>query len=911
MKAMIKRGKYWGLGIGLLPFAITQVLAQTTVGGNASTLDTVQVTGVRSSLQKSQIIKQDFIGTVDAVSAEDVGKFPDQNVADALQRVPGVSVDRSGGESRYITVRGFGPEFNVVTLNGRTMATETAGREFSFDILPSELISAAEVQKTSTADSPEGSIGAMVNIRTQRPLDHPGLHVAASVAGTWDNMSEKTKPKVSALLSHSNADGTLGGLLSVVRYQRHHITEVATTGGWFTDIPILPGVAIPGAVRYEVRDEERTRTGVNGAFDWHPSETLKLGVDAMYSRYEIDATGNWFMSATDLGDILDYTYDENGTATWYRRNNVGKLANDHIIDGNRRDSTNWQLGANLAWDVNDQTTLDVDASMSRAKNDNDPYKNYFIVISRLNFGVYPEWNLNPGHFPAYSNILSSTDTSDLRAHPANRSGEIVSDDIGEFKTSLTRSFYDSALSRLQLGTSASTRTKETYNSVAMENGLGCIYCSQLIGVPAEMVRIFNGGNVAGAGGPTQWLTTVDHNAYFDWLETEEAWGQTRPGGPFYDPNEPDRAQRIANTLAEYGGLHPFPWPLNDWKVREKTWAAFAQADFEGEWGQMPWKLNAGVRYVRTEVTSQANVAEVLSIGIGPADPTFYAMERSEPRPFVKTSRYHDWLPSVNFRLNLRDDLVLRASASETITRPTLTNLRANESIATNTIPLPGTYVTGNVDLKPYTSRNVDLGLEWYMNDTSYIALAGFYKNVRNFITEITVPTTILDHPFMHTMPVNAESSIIKGAEFSFQYTFDRLPSPFDGFGIQANYTWVESQQTFDPALISGQFAVIGLSDSANLVLFYEKERFGVRAAWNWRDEYLETVRGELSQPTSVTPYDQLDVSANFRLNDHISIFADATNITGEKESAWSRYRSRVQRLIDNGRTITLGVRGSW
>jgi len=140
MNTMTHRIKYWGLGIGLLPFAITHALAQTATGnGVASTLDTVQVTGVRSSLQKSQIIKQDFIGTVDAVSAEDVGKFPDQNVADALQRVTGVSVDRSGGESRFITVRGFGPEFNAVTLNGRTMATENEGREFSFDIFPSEL----------------------------------------------------------------------------------------------------------------------------------------------------------------------------------------------------------------------------------------------------------------------------------------------------------------------------------------------------------------------------------------------------------------------------------------------------------------------------------------------------------------------------------------------------------------------------------------------------------------------------------------------------------------------------------------------------------------------------------------------------------------------------------------------------
>jgi len=254
-------------------------------GGNASTLDTVQVTGVRSSLQKSQIIKQDFIGTVDAVSSEDVGKFPDQNVADALQRVPGVSVDRSGGESRYITVRGFGPEFNTVLLNGRTMATEVAGREFSFDILPSELISAAEVQKTSIASSPEGSIGATVNIRTQRPLDNPGLHVSAAIAGTYSSMSKDTKPKVSGLISKTNADGTMGGLLSVVHYQRSHLGERATTSGWLTGDFGLNGIALPRDLYYSVSREERTRTGINIAFDWHPNDTVKLGVDAMYSKY--------------------------------------------------------------------------------------------------------------------------------------------------------------------------------------------------------------------------------------------------------------------------------------------------------------------------------------------------------------------------------------------------------------------------------------------------------------------------------------------------------------------------------------------------------------------------------------------------------------------------------------------------
>jgi len=485
---------------------------------------------------------------------------------------------------------------------------------------------------------------------------------------------------------------------------------------------------------------------------------------------------------------------------------------------------------------------------------------------------------------------------------------MVSDQIGEFKTHLTHSFYDGALSRLQFGVSGSTRTKDNH-VMRTPDALNIAYLGYTARIPEELFNIFNAGNVAGTGWPTQWLT-YDPEAIFSWMASEDAWGQLAPGGGLYNPDDPGRAQQIRDALNEYNGINLVPWPLEHWKVREKNVAAFAQADFESDWGTMPWKLNVGVRYIRTDLTSEAISAQVASITRIPNDPNFAAVSFTDPIPLSKRSSYHDWLPSLNFRLNLRDDLLLRASASKTLTRPTLTSLRASETITVNP-PGPGTNITGNADLKPYTSKNVDLGVEWYLNDTSYLAVAGFYKNVSNFITMITVPTEILDYPFMQTMPVNGESAIIKGAELSFQYTFDRLPAPFDGLGVQLNYTAVDSQQTVDPLIASGQFAVVGLSDSANLVLFYEKDRFGIRTAWNWREEYLESIRGDQGEPTTVNSYHQLDLSANFKLTGNISIFADATNLTGETESAWQRYRNRLHRVADNGRTVTLGVRGTW
>jgi len=888
--------------------------AQDTAEGGASTLDAIQVTGVRSSLQKSQIIKQDFIGTVDAVSAEDVGKFPDQNVADALQRVPGISVDRAGGESRYITVRGFGPEFNTVLLNGRTMATDVAGREFSFDILPSELISAAEVQKTSTADSPEGSIGATVNIRTQRPLDNPGLHVAAAVAGVYDSMSANTKPKVSALISQTNADGTMGGLLSVIHYQRSHVLERAGTYGWMHGDLGLNGIAYPRSIFYGVFNEERTRNGVNAAFDWHPGDTIKIGVDAMYSKYKIETDGDGVEFFTDAADIIEITADENGTATWFRRSDTGNLATSQARHSELnfapiRDSTNKQLGAHLNWQLGEQTTLDIDGSWSKAENNPDPRAGYFIKGGSRHVGVNPEWHLNPGNFPYYTNLLSLTDKSDMRIDYLRSGSTPTSDQLGEFKTHLSHSFYDGALSRLQFGISGSTRTKDN-RRIRTTEAMDLAYTGYTVKVPEELLRVFSPGNVAGTtNGPTQWLA-YDQESLFAWLATEDAWGQFAPGGDLYDPNDPDRMQRVRDAVA--AGINPVRRAQEEWKVREKNYAAFAQADFEGDLGTMPWKLNVGVRYVRTDLTSQALIAQVESITPGPIDFDFASVVfMEELSPLTRRSSYHDWLPSLNFRLNLREDLLLRASASETLTRPTLTHLRASEEIYEVRLPAPGAYDTGNPDLKPYTSKNVDLGLEWYINDTSYLALAGFYKNVSNFVTLITTPTTILGYPFMHTRPVNTESAIIKGAEVSFQHTFDYLPAPFDGLGVQLNYTAVDSQQSFDPSIASGQFAVVGLSDSANLVLFYEKDRFGIRAAWNWREEYLASVRGEQGEPSTVNSYQQLDLSTNFKMTENISIFADATNLTGETESAWQRYRNRVHWMADNGRTVTLGIRGAW
>jgi iron complex outermembrane receptor protein len=304
---------------GAQPEDVTTAGSPPTAQAAADTgaLAEVVVSGQRAAIRRAQDIKLNSISVVDAVSAEEAGKFPDQNVADALQRVPGVAVDRAGGESSQITIRGLGPDFVNVLLNGRTLATEAKDRAFQFDVLPSELISTAEVHKTSSADLEEGGIGGTVNIITARPLDSKGFHAAGSLAAVNDSInhafSGKTTPKASLLLGDGNEDGTFGWLVSGMYYKREDQKQIVDTSGWYTGVdetainPAYKSVAVPQTLALELAHETRTRQGVSAAIDWLPLDKLKVTLDGMFSNYRVDSAYNSFGSYGNVKDIQALT----------------------------------------------------------------------------------------------------------------------------------------------------------------------------------------------------------------------------------------------------------------------------------------------------------------------------------------------------------------------------------------------------------------------------------------------------------------------------------------------------------------------------------------------------------------------------------------------------------------------------
>jgi iron complex outermembrane receptor protein len=900
---------------------------QSSSDDDVQNMSEVVVTGQLAALRRAQAIKQDAAGVVDAISAEEAGKFPDQNIADSLQRVPGISVNRTSGESSQVTVRGLGPQFVNVLINGRSIVSDADNRAFNFDTLPSELISTVEVYKTSAADIVDGGIGGTIDIRTARPLDSSGFHFAGSLGAVNDSMEggldDKFTPRASFFVSNTNADRTFGWLLSGMYYERKHRRYQLSQQGWYVDqdfdldgdgIADVEDASTPETTIANHDERDAVRKGLNAAIDWAPTDSFKLKFDAMFSNYQVDTLQRGLGYYNNTDDITDISVDGNGTATEFTRDDTGVLATDFIVAPGVRDAKVMQTGLNAAWQINDTTTLELDLARSKSWNKYDNGAGYLVVGAR-NIGYTPHWiNPDDGGLPYYNydELSPADDLSNLWSHCCNIGGNHLTNRLNEYKLNLSKSFMDGALARLDFGVLRSSRSTRNI-SMGQDDAMNLctFYCGYNSTAPADVIgaHLFDAGGWFGnysQGFPSQWVS-YDPAAYLAWLTTPESYMQLA------GLKTPEEIASFAAAIEANGGgwaTHPIQRSFN--QVKEKTWSYYVKASFEGTMREMPWYLDLGYRYIKTETEAAAFVAPLLNVAVNPTDTSNAVGTFGAPAPVQEDGSYAYWLPSANFKLNLRDDLIFRLNASRTLTRPELTQLRVSASY--NFRPNNQTVTIGNTGLKPYLSENLDTALEWYYADTSYIALAAFYKKVTNFSTLVDTTVEILGFPFTQTQPVNLEEGTIKGLEFTFNHQFTGLPAPWDGFGMAFNYTKVNSDVSINESILSGggRFAIPGIGDSANLSAFYEKGPWQARLAYNWRDEYLSCLScGVGSQPETIKAYGQLDMSAAYSINDHFSVFVEGTNLTRETVEGYMVYENRPTFINFEGRTYTFGVRAKW
>lgn len=1005
----------WASSVALLTGAAAVQAQQTGAAAPAASpqsLETVVITGIRKSLDSAVTLKRESRGLVDGIVAEDIGKFPDTNLAESMQRIAGVSIDRnSSGEGSKVTVRGVGPDFNMVLLNGRQMPTSvinqlnngaSGSRAFDFANLSSDSISALEVYKTARAESPTGGIGATINVKTARPLDLresiASLGVKANFDGSVSRLpselrGDKVTPEISGIYSDTFGNRTLGIAISGSYSKRSSGSNNAyTQNGWQSEAHDAAGGAFAGVtpasnlknfptsgyythtndMRYSVTGLERERLNGQAVLQFAPTKDLKFTVDHTMAVNTVKSqnieNSAWFgpSFSGNLGSSPATTFTSGPVATpiiqtaiWDGTHDYGMNAGQ-FAQKTKLNST----GFNAAWKVNDALSLELDAHSSKSKTSPDsPYGTYTVIDLAL---------FNQGNTTAYYD----------QKLPIMSSPGMTYDPT---KTTVTGSQFYSNLSDQTVD---QAQMRGTYRLSADDKLLAGLGFSKLKNRAAS-ANNFHGD--WGGIGPQGSFKDVPVSQYglgglFNRIPGHD---DPRLYSTFFVPDFAAlRKQAVANAQ-KYGTSSTGNVPLSqaaaeayfaapndysqagasDWRTTEKSTSAYAQWDHVFDTA-IPMNLSVGLRYESTKVESSSQVTAY-------SGTSWYADNEVKLTGGTstfgsKSGKYSYWLPSIDWDADLTDKIKVRASYGVNIGRPgfdqMLGGVQLNADSGRYNVAASGS--TGDPALKPLKSKNLDLSAEFYYAKSSYVAAGAFYKKVSDFISTTTTsatfaglnqpasgtyyqaalasgitpdkPKLIRQYIFTHfngqpgvtvtdssdpnylkgdilgtvpgTQPLqfnitsfaNGAGDNIKGLEFNFQHMFGN-----SGFGVSGNYTYVKSGLKFNNNTDSTarQAPLPGISDSANLVGFYENDVWSIRAAYNWRGEFLaRTTDGAGNNPIYTEAYGQVDASIGYKIGKNLTLQADLLNLNDGYIRQHGRTKDQVLSAMQTGRRYLIGAR---
>lgn len=853
------------IGIGLQAAHAAEPAAADSVPAKSSSsseeLTEVIVTGgLRESLGKSLEEKQQATVVTDSINALELGRFPDDDVADSLRHITGVTISRTtAGDGQYVGVRGLGSNYNIVTLNNRILATDDDGRALAFDVLPADVISGADVYKSSQALALEGSIGGTVNMRSARPFDNPGFHTAARIEGNYNDMSEYYGKKGSVFVSDTNSAGTLGFLLGAVASRTKNRTDALNyniydgnnPGVWPLTGADSQAVIGECCISFGSVVDNKRRDAVTGTLEWEPNDTLHVAVDGLYTRLTDPQI------AYNQAYYPDFNYDANGDPEWSNvvvKNGLitsftGNTFTPEIVNQTiDRRVTTALIGVNASWHPTSNLRIDADAYQSKS-NRPEGGRDAFVTSGLESTTPYNQeiinWKNNPGGLPSisvtlpggvdYAQALASGALNDnyWTAHYTGLSGDSIHDKVTGATLDGTLKLDNAGpLSQLRFGLAQTRRhkTRDHYDNDWTGGSSQYDFYTTPVGanpitygiLGAKVISTMTFPNyMQGAGGT--FPTTI---AVFN-IPNLLAALQKLDGQPnLYVPGAPN--YNFAASLPQFNAI-------NSYNVNEVSTAAYFQMDFAGE----NWNGNAGVRLVHTRTTAGTAVNEIQTVTIGntanPTDPAL--VDYSDATPITTTGSYTMPLPSLNFVYRFRPDLQVRFGASETMTRPELNQLAPTRTDNTLNRDYEITY-SGNSNLKPIKAWSADVSIEWYYQPKSALTLAIFGKDIKDFITTGTQTNVDLGVqgffngsttpvPLLYTVftPINGDKGYVEGLELGFQHFFS------NGLGVHGQYT-----RTFSKAYVAGQFVgdLEGVSpNSASFGVLYEKGPISANVNWDY------------------------------------------------------------------------------
>jgi TonB-dependent receptor len=963
--------------------------------------ETVVVTGYRASLEKAIDLKRSATDSSDSILAEDIGKFPDMNVSEALQRIPGVALNRESGEGREITVRGLGAQFTRVRVNGiEAIATigsqdvstsnpgasaggTNRGRAFDFNVFASELFTKLTVHKTTSASVEEGSLGATVDMQTARPFDHPGFVFTTSAQAQYQELSGSVTPRVAALISDTFANGHLGALFSVAYQGTNTLEEGTSSVRWMSDYnntASRSGSYLFGAIpsgtnnttaeantafrprfpRYDIVGLHGKRLGLTSSLQWQPDEGTLFTVDGLYADFAQVRTESYL-------EANSFSTSGYGAATQFI--NTATSTNSYVVSQGVQSINlrSYTLGGPTGLDANHvatQTMLAATATNVGLRNEHrlDHLDTRFMQLTvdgshdftnNLKSHVLLGWTESHHRNPIQTTVATDLGCIGTGTAPKAAAGAY---NCGAGTVASPYSFDYSKGDMPMLNTGnidptssagwflANVRERQQYafNSyrsaafdleynVAPELTLSGGFDYRNYGFNTYELRRSSGGSGEDSTIPAA-IRSVPLSSY---VTTVKLKGVDVPAGSnssWFVTDFEKAAKAISLWDTSVFPMNRAPGTANSGTVHENDYGAWVQAAWDTDIAGLGFRGDVGVRYVLTEANT--NGVTYATTGLVPVS---------------AHNIYHDWLPALNAVLEPAEDFLIRFNASMAMTRPTQSSF-----IPSGAPSVSGSSFTanvGNAHLPAMRSKNLDLSFEYYYGKGSMISVAGFWKHLDNFFQQSqssgiwsanpfgfgadpfiaacggsgsdwnTIPTSSncynlkANQTWTFSQTVSVKGAPLYGTEINWQQQFDFLPHPFDSFGLLANYTYVQAQQSYYTA--AGVFLMKAdlnnmSRNSYNATIYYDDSIFQARATASFRSHYLIDPNIQSNYQNFgifVKSTFNLDASASYKVDENLMFTVDALNLTNQASNIYAdAFAKRSYQYHETGSVYFVGAK---
>jgi len=861
-------------------------------------LEVIEVTSYRDSIASSLNVKRNANAVIDAITADDIGSFPDDNIAESLQRIPGVSITRNfAGEGESISIRGFSPGQNLSLINGQETTSSSfdfsgqSTRGFNYSALPSTIIKTTEVHKSSQAYMPEGGVGGTVNVITRKPLNQKEDFLGAAAGSlTHNELADSFDPNFSGLASWKIADN-FGALVSIDYSDKETRRDAVGINGYrnksfvTADGTQYTDVLVPGAVATAIFEQKIERQTVMATLQYQPVDAIDMTLNYLRSDksgHNLNrslASFNHAFNHNKAGTVLSATPSASNPNTietiTYAPNPKGNQLNrvGHVESKFRNSELSSEsFNYDIQW-LGDNLTVKATLGASKASGGFGGINNVISVLTGRS-----TVSISDGIGYAHFADADLTDTSDLNVWAFG--GQSNDNETENKFATLDTEYYfdDSFFTSLQLG---ARYTEANQDNRFYINGSDF---HQATDAHDKLRGTLTAGDLGG-------FTTLPDNYHTD-----------------LNDNTPDNFQtsNIDDVdLSEFGILRTRRSHTgNSFYIEEESLAFYAQANFEHDFDDIILRGNVGLRSVKQN-TETANFSSALNW----KDPDNLEKINNFEYDHTDKGDSNYLLPSVNVILDLQNDVVVRGAYSTVITRPGFKQLAQTLAVDKNNDTDNGILKAkkGNADLEAFEADKYDLSAEWYYGEASSVSLGAFYYDIKTFVADEETQQDLFDDGRIWTItqPINIDGGDLKGIEAAISHQFTNLPGALSGLGMQLNYTYIDSTTEAINPLNDEKLPLKGLSESTyNAVLFYSKDNWNGRLAYNYRDAYFQTV--QLGLPRFVDSIARLTAKVKYRFDNGLSVYVQGNNLTNEVsfEYLGDTFRPRVTSA--NGRQYTVG-----